>query len=875
MLSRTGREAHRDNKWPAPIIAYGFAILATVIVTGLRLFTQWQFGATAPYLAFYYVSIVATAWFAGLGPALLGGALGCLAALGSPRPAGTALAEAVFWMTAIAVAWLIVRQRSTRWRLEREIAERARERAAEQRQQRWLEVTLASIGDGVIAVDEQGRINFMNGVAESLTEWRREEAMGQPLESVLRLVRRADHGLLTTRSGKVISINDSSAPLRAPDQTSLGTVLVFRDITGRRRAEATERQIQERLAIALEAGRMGAWEWDIKRGAIMWSPSLEQIHGLQPGTFGGTFDDFQRDIHPDDRERVLAAIQRAVHEQGDYQVEYRIVKAGGEVGWLEARGRLFVDVYGEPERMTGVCMEVTERKRVEAAVSRLAAIVESSDDAIIGTDLAGVVQTWNRGAERVYGYRADEAIGRPMTLLPPERAIEEAEILRSIASGESIESFETVRIRKDGRQIQVSLTISPIRDANHNVIGASRVARDISERKRVEEQLQQAQKLESLGILAGGIAHDFNNLLTGILGNATLLSEQVAPESDAHARADSVIEAAERAAHLTRQMLAYSGRSRFITEPLDCSRHVREITALVAASIPKNVAVRFELASNVPLIEVDAGQFQQLVMNLVINGGEAIGKKEGTVTISTRAMDVDAKYLAQATFVGDVRPGTYVALEVRDTGCGMDEATIARIFDPFFTTKFTGRGLGLAAALGIVRGHKGAINVESRPGQGTRFQVLFPLAKNQQPLPERATTETEPRGSGIILVVDDEDIVRRTARSALERYGYDVVLAPDGWQGVEMFARLADQVVLVLLDMTMPVMSGEATFRELRKIRPNVRVIASSGYSESEAMARFGQGLAGFIQKPYSPERLAREVEAVTRHSARSEAAQS
>jgi two-component system, cell cycle sensor histidine kinase and response regulator CckA len=450
-------------------------------------------------------------------------------------------------------------------------------------------------------------------------------------------------------------------------------------------------------------------------------------------------------------------------------------------------------------------------------------------------------------------------IGRSgAVLLPPDRLNEEPAIFDAIRRGEPVAAFETQRVRKDGTRIHVSLTVSTIRDRGGNVTGAAYSGRDISERKRVEEKLQQTQKLESLGILAGGIAHDFNNLLTGILGNASLMTELLTP-SPARELAESVIQAAERAAHLTRQMLAYSGRGRFLIQSLHCSQQVREITALIAASIPKNVQVRLALSDDLPLIEADAGQFQQLVMNLVINGAEAIGSASGTVTISTNAEQVDEREIVGMTFAGDLKPGRYVSLEVRDNGCGMDPDTQARIFDPFFTTKFTGRGLGLAAVLGIVRGHQGGVNVRSSLGRGTAFQVLFPLAATQKPEPKPARPEPQP-GADTILVVDDEELVRRAAKVALEKYGYTAIMAEDGRRAVDLFRGQPDEIALVLLDMTMPVMGGEETFRELRNIRPDIAVIASSGYSEAEAMARFGQGIAGFVQKPYSASTLAAKI---------------
>ena len=388
----------------------------------------------------------------------------------------------------------------------------------------------------------------------------------------------------------------------------------------------------------------------------------------------------------------------------------------------------------------------------------------------------------------------------------------------------------------------------------------------LEERIRNEARLRETQKLESVGILAAGIAHDFNNILTGVLGNASLALDEVPRGSDLAMRLADVVNATERAAQLTKQLLAYSGKGRFVIELLDLSNHVREISSLIQTSIPRTVQLRLELAERLPSIEADAAQIQQVVMNLVINGAEAIPKgMTGTVSITTGVQDVDEAYI-QTTVPGrDIGQGRYVSLEVHDTGAGMDADVIGRIFDPFYTTKFAGRGLGLAAVRGIVQGHKGAIKVYSTPGRGTTFKLLFPAsAKEAQKRPGRVSKHASLEGTGTILVIDDEEIVRRTAKVTLERFGYEVIVAEDGVQGVEAFRRSADRVSVVLLDMTMPVMSGEEAFRELRMIRPDIKVILSSGYNEVEAIRHFtGKGLAGFIQKPYTSVRLAETVRSV------------
>jgi PAS domain S-box-containing protein len=492
----------------------------------------------------------------------------------------------------------------------------------------------------------------------------------------------------------------------------------------------------------------------------------------------------------------------------------------------------------------------------------LAAIIESSEDAIVSKDLEGRILTWNAGAERIYGYPAAEAIGEKMLLMvPPDRVPEEIEILAKIRRGESVSHFETTRLKKGGASIDVSLTISPIRSRQGEIIGVSHIARDITERKHVEKHLQQTQRLESLGVLAGGIAHDFNNLLTGILGNISLALEGVSTNHPARLPLRNALGASERASDLTRQLLAYAGKGRFVIEPVNISGLIREIGELIQASIPKNVQLRLDLAPDLPYIEADASQLQQLIMNLVINGAEAIGEdKSGAVLVTTGVQDVDEAYL-RSTIGFDIEPGRYVTLEVHDTGAGMDRAIISRIFDPFFTTKFTGRGLGLAAVQGIVRGHKGTLKVYSQPGTGSTFKVLLPVTAKQpsaQPSPPSAESL---EGDATILVVDDEQIVRHTAKAMLERYGYTVLVAENGKEGLDLFRLLADKVALIMLDMTMPVMSGEETLRNLRLIQPGVKVLLSSGYNEAEAIRRFtGKGLVGFIQKPYSALHLVRTV---------------
>ena len=513
-----------------------------------------------------------------------------------------------------------------------------------------------------------------------------------------------------------------------------------------------------------------------------------------------------------------------------------------------------------------VARDITAGAELELAQARLAAIVESSDDAIISKDLKGAVQTWNKGAERLYGYSSVEMIGRPMSmLLPPDRPNEEAEILERLAKGDRVDHFETARMKKDGTRIDVSLSISPVCDKKGSVIAASHVARDITERRSVEVQRLHAQKLESLGVLAGGIAHDFNNLLTGILGNASLIMDDLDVANPHRRILGECVQAAERAAQLTRQLLAYAGKGRFVTEAINLSALVREISALIQASISRKVQIRLELAGDLPPIEADAGQLQQVVMNLIINGAEAIGENVGLVVCTTAIQTVDEAYIRTLGTEGQqIAPGLYVILEVHDSGCGMDETALPRIFEPFFTTKFTGRGLGLAAVSGIVHGHKGAIKVYSSPGKGSTFKVLFPASSATKESTFEIPLHISEGSEKTVLIVDDEEAVRSVARNTLQRRGYRTIEAADGREALEVYRRFVGEVSLVLLDLTMPYMNGEEVLRELKIIRPSVKVLLSSGFNEVEAVRRFtGKGLAGFLQKPYSAAVLAETIKRI------------
>jgi two-component system, cell cycle sensor histidine kinase and response regulator CckA len=383
---------------------------------------------------------------------------------------------------------------------------------------------------------------------------------------------------------------------------------------------------------------------------------------------------------------------------------------------------------------------------------------------------------------------------------------------------------------------------------------------DITKRKRaeldrakLEAHMRDLQKLESLGILAGGIAHDFNNLLMAITGNAELAMLPLSPSAPSRENLEEILHVARRAADLCGQMLAYSGRGRFVVGRLNLSTIVKEMGQMLAVSVSKKASLRYVFSSHMPSIEADATQLRQVIMNLITNASEALGDDAGTITVASGEMICDRDYLSDSCVDDHLPGGRYAFVEVSDTGCGMDAVTAKRIFDPFFSTKFTGRGLGLAAVLGIVRGHRGAIKVTSTAGKGTTFRILLPAAEGEQddqPLAAQPAAR-KPSRRTILLVEDDPD-VRRVGAKLLQHLGAEVLLANDGRECVEVFRAHIGQVDCVILDLTMPVMNGDEAFEELRKLKKDVRVILTSGYNEVDVTQRFdGKGLAGYIQKPY------------------------
>ena len=415
--------------------------------------------------------------------------------------------------------------------------------------------------------------------------------------------------------------------------------------------------------------------------------------------------------------------------------------------------------------------------------------------------------------------------------------------------------------------IHRSILPAPAEAASLLRIFSTRAATELERRSSegaqqlLERQMQHAQKLESLGVLAGGIAHDFNNLLTAMLGHMNVAETKLAPESPARPHLERLERIIHRAADLTRQMLAYSGKGRFVVRSYDLNQVVQEVTHLLEVSISKKIALRFDLAPSLPAVEADAAQIQQVIMNLVTNAADAIGDREGTIRLITGTHYLDRAYLDQVFQGQDLLPGTYVTLEVSDTGCGMTGDVLERIFEPFFTTKVAGRGLGLSATIGILKGHRAGMRIYSEPSRGTTFKLLFPTTEVKRQDEAIQTALPALARQATILLVDDEEMIREAATAVLESLGLVVNSACDGREAVAAVQRPDLKLDLVLMDLTMPHMDGKEAFQIIRRLQPDLPVILSSGYNEQESMQSFsGRGLDAFLQKPYTLRALERTV---------------
>ncbi len=813
----------------------------------------------------------------------------------------------------------------------------------------------------------------------------------------------------------------------------------------RKRAEEGLRESESRLQVAMAAGQMGAWEWNLPTNRVSWSSSLEAIHGLAPGTFGGSLEDFKRDIHAEDLELVLAQIEQTLATHGDFHVAYRIKRPDGVVRWVEGFGHVLLGANGQPEKLAGVCMDITERKHAEnslrakeaqvrlitdtapvmlaqcgrderyrfvnrafserfgltpeqiigrttseimgaeafetirphvetvlqgrpveyeievpyerigrrfvhvahvperdvqgnvvgwvSAISditerkqaeeRFRLAVEASSSAIVMVNQQGEIVLVNEQTENLFGYSREELIGQTVEMLVPERfrgghPAQRAEFFAAPQARPMGAGRDLFAQRKDRSEFMVEIGLNPMRTSEGLVVLASII--DITERKqaeaaleqakdelarantdlekrvqirtaelevanaalsrereeerRLEQQLRQAQKMESIGVLAGGIAHDFNNILNIIKGYASLLRDHGSTDEDLTESLNVIDEAIERGASTVRQLLAVAKESAVRFEQVDLNDVLQKLKALLSGTLPRTIDIGLDLDPGLAPVLADPNQINQVLLNICVNARDAMAEggelllKTGTIPgTELRAHFRNAK------------EKTYACTTVKDTGVGMDEVVKSRIFEPFFTTKEQGQGtgLGLSGAYGIITNHGGFIDVASEPGRGTTFRIYLPLADNQTNL----VGLDRPRGrqelgsitvqGHVVLFVEDEIRQLELMRRTLEKAGYRVLVATDGVEAVETFLRHKDEISVVVLDLGLPKLSGWEALQKMRKADPTLKPILASGYISRDMESAMAQGeLSALLMKPYQPNEIIEKVSLAVLKAAKS-----
>ena len=761
--------------------------------------------------------------------------------------------------------------------LLKEIEER---RAAERQlaeSEGLLRLIMESTGDAIYGIDNSGLCTFANEACLKMLGYiRPEEILGRNMHDLIhhktldgmpiparecRIFKsfRDGTGVMVSdevfwhRDGTPIPVEYSSFPIRK-DGTTVGAVITWRNIRERKQVERS----MKLMNLALDNVKEAAYLIDEQARFSFVNAEACRALGYSRAELltMGVFD-------------VEAGIPESIWPQHWHDLK-TFRSSTFESRHQRKDGTSFpVEIYANYFEFDGqgynlaLVRDITERKQTEKSLKeseeRFRMLVDNSWDIIFVLNHDGCFEFVSPSWEKHFGVPTCEVMGNHFAqfIHPDDIPLCAGHLSKVLANG-TADTSPPFRVQTSiGSYRLFESNGIAYEDASGRklYLGTGRDTTDRTqaedERLKLEQQLLHAQKLESLGVLAGGIAHDFNNILMAIIGNADLALMRVNRESPAVENLHRIEQAAARAADLAKQMLAYSGKGKFVVETIDLNRLLEEMLHMLEVSISKKAVLRLNLHSPLPVVEADATQMRQIVMNLVINASEAIGDKSGVIAITTGCMDCDHRYLKDVWLDENITEGLYVYLEIADSGCGMDQETLSKIFDPFFTTKFTGRGLGMAAVLGIIRGHKGAIKVYSEVGRGSTFKVLLPASGKPPELFNGEPGTHAWQGSGTVLLVDDEETVRAIGSEMLKELGFTTITACDGREALAIFKQTPD-ISCVILDLTMPHMDGEQCFRELRLLNPDVKVIMSSGYNEQEVTQKFvGKGLAGFVQKPY------------------------
>jgi PAS domain S-box-containing protein len=735
---------------------------------------------------------------------------------------------------------------------------------------------LEGMSEGVVVLDAQNRVVDINSAAQSVIGIPAHAVTGHPAMQVLGIFTpvlasqpegiRSKVELVVGEGPLARDYEVTISPLYHRRGDLAGRLVVLRDVTERKRAEEALRQSEEQYRALIEMAPDIIYLIAQDGSFIALNPAFQRLTGWSPAEWLGK--PFMSLVHPDDLRMAVQQHLQVLRGQTPPAYELRLRTRRGEYLVMEFRSTPRIE-NGRVIGAFGIARDVTERKRMEEALraseERYRNLIENAKDMIYTHDLHGRFTSINAAGEQITGYTRAEILHMTIAdLVAPEHrdALYRLPTPRESSGAPTVMSLEIQT--KDGRRVALEVSSRLIYEGDAPV-GVEGIARDVTERRELEAQLRQAQKMEAIGRLAGGVAHDFNNLLTAINGWGEILLQELPPDDYRRQFAEEITRAGQRAAELTRQLLAFGRRQVLAPKVLDLNATITSMQKMLRRLIGENIQLVTELDPNLGHVKADPGQLEQVIMNLCVNARDAM-PSGGTLTIAT-ANVVVVEHRWQPGQPSELKPGAYVMLAISDTGIGMDAATQARIFEPFFTTKERGKGtgLGLATVYGIITQSGGHITVHSQPGRGTTFRIYLPQVAPAPEHPEvPAVADSLPRGTETILLVEDEDGVRSLARSALQRQGYSVIEACDGTDALARYMHHAGRVDLLLTDVVMPRMGGPDLAQRIQVLQPDIRVLYMSGYTDSSLVhAGVAAESVAFLQKPFTPDALARKVREV------------
>lgn len=643
------------------------------------------------------------------------------------------------------------------------------------------------------------------------------------------------------------------------------------EINDRKKAEQALKQSEARLNLALDSVNDGLWDWNLADQRLYFSPRYYKMLGYEPNAFESSFENWKLLVHPEDLPRALDALESVNNINIDlFRCEFRMRAFTGEWSWILARGRVIErNDAGQPSRMIGTHSDISYQKKSEERLRQseenLKVTLNSIGDGVIATDRDGNITRINPEAQRLTGWSYAEAYGKKFTEVfnivnaqsrqkvenPVERVFETGEIV-GLAN-------HTVLIAKNGIEYHIADSASPIKNKKGELLGVVLVFRDVSEQYRLEDQLRQSQKMEVIGQLAGGVAHDFNNMLTGIIGASEYILLKSANNNEIHRFAEIIVNTAQKAGDLTRKLLAFSRKAKFYSTPIEIHHIINETVSILEHTIDKRITIEKNLAANGQTIIGDPSLIQNAIMNIALNARDAM-PEGGKIVFSTSNIYLDEHFCKNNSF--KIEPGNFIEIAISDTGAGIPKEIFHKIFEPFFTTKPLGKGtgLGLAAVYGAVKDHLGAVSVYSEIGQGSIFKLYIPLSDEVSEEYEFRTEQIR-RGSGTILLIDDDSIIRNMVNLQLTDIGFHVITAEDGLEGLDMYKQNEKAIDCVILDLVMPKLSGKDTLREIRMINPDAKIILSSGFSgDSTVSGLLSDGKTLFLQKPFKLSELSENI---------------